>query len=113
PSSSRPASRLSGRLRAAFLFSVRGARNAARVRGEARVPRCRVSEAIFFAGREVPPLGDAPVGQPLLAVEGGHASGSGRGDRLAIDVIDDVPTREDALDVRHGRVVMRKTNVAT
>src|SRR6266508_1056155 len=66
----------------------------------------------LFALREVPALGDALVRQPALAVECGHAAGSGGGDRLPVDVIDDVAAREHTLNVRRGGVRMRKDDVA-
>ena len=54
--------------------------------------------------RKVPPLGDALVRQPALAVERRHAAGAGGGDGLAVDVIDGVAAGEDALDVRRRRM---------
>ena len=71
-----------------------------------------LSDPVFFAGRKVPALGDALVRQPLLAVERGHAAGAGRGDGLAVDVIDGVAAGEDALDVRRRRMRMRQADVA-
>ena len=50
--------------------------------------------------------------EPALAVERGHAAAAGRGDGLAVDVIDDVAAGEDALDVRDRRVGMRQADVA-
>ena len=44
-------------------------------------------------------------GEPALGVEGGHSSHSSRGDRLPVDVIDDVAGGEDAGDVRRSPVV--------
>src|ERR1044071_3903005 len=78
-------------------------------------PRMRIvslANPLLLAFREVPALGDALVRQPALAVERGHAAGAGGGDGLAVNVIDGVAAGEDALDVRHGRIVMRQDDVA-
>ena len=42
-----------------------------------------------------------------LGVEGRHAAGARRGDRLAVDVVLHVAGREDARDVRLGRAGLR------
>src|SRR5690348_476456 len=43
------------------------------------------------------------VGQPALGVERGGTAGAGRGDGLAVGVVDDVAGREHAVDVGGGR----------
>src|SRR5215210_1236149 len=46
------------------------------------------------------------LGQPALGVDRGGRAGAGRGDGLAVDVVDDVAAREDAVDVgARGRVL--------
>src|SRR3954451_22738727 len=40
------------------------------------------------------------VGEPALGVDRRRGAGARRGDGLAVDVVDDVATREDAVDVR-------------
>ena len=39
------------------------------------------------------------VGEVALGVEGGRATGPGRGDRLPVDVVDEVAAGEDTLEV--------------
>src|SRR5262249_16726087 len=68
--------------------------------------------ALLLPFREVPALRDPLVRQPALAVERRLAASAGRGDGLAIDVIDDVTAGEDALDVRYRGVAMRQDDVA-
>src|SRR5437899_4424810 len=71
-----------------------------------------ISNALFFPLRQIPPLSDALVRQPALAVERRHAAGSGRGHGLPVNVVDDVAAREHALNVRDRGVRMRKHDVA-
>ena len=47
--------------------------------------------------------GDDSVGEEALGVDGGHAAGAGRGDRLAVDVVGDVAAREHAGDLGRRR----------
>src|SRR4051812_28753207 len=46
------------------------------------------------------------VGQPALGVDRGGRAGTGGGDRLAVDVVDDVATGEDSVDVGTGGGVL-------
>src|SRR3954449_4453546 len=46
------------------------------------------------------------LGEPALGVDRGGGTGAGRGDRLPVDVVDDVATGEDAVDVRAGARVV-------
>src|ERR1043165_7940114 len=78
-------------------------------------PRMRIvssANPLLLAFRQVPTLRDALVRQPALAVERGHAAGTGRGDGLPVNVVDGVAAGEDALDVRHGGMVMRQDDIA-
>src|SRR4051794_32665406 len=43
------------------------------------------------------------LGQPPFRVERGLAAGAGGGDRLAVNVVDEVAAREDAVEVGAGR----------
>ncbi len=47
-------------------------------------------------------------GEEALRVEGCHAAGAGRGDRLPVGVVGDVAGDEDAGDVRRGRAGVRE-----
>src|SRR5689334_8959845 len=67
---------------------------------------------ILLAFRETPALRDALVRHPPFAIERRLTSAARRGDRLAVDVIDNVSAREDALDVRDGRMTMRQHDVS-
>src|SRR5580704_486578 len=49
----------------------------------------------------------APLLEPALGVDGGHAAGPGRGDRLAVVVVLHVAAGEDAVDAGPGRAVER------
>src|SRR4051794_15197210 len=46
------------------------------------------------------------LGEPALGVDRGRRAGAGGGDRLAVDVVDDVTAGEDAVDVGPGRGVV-------
>src|SRR4051794_24349295 len=46
------------------------------------------------------------LGQPALGVDGRRRAGAGRGDGLAVDVVDDVTAGEDAVDVGTRRRVL-------
>ena len=45
-------------------------------------------------------LSDLLLGQPTLRVDGRHAAGAGRRDRLPVDLVRDVPAGEYSLDGR-------------
>src|SRR5438270_9947629 len=51
-------------------------------------------------GREVLSALVEGLGQPALGVDRGGGAGAGRGDRLAVDVVDHVAAGEDTVDVR-------------
>src|SRR6476469_705659 len=46
------------------------------------------------------------LGEPALGVDGRGRAGAGRGDGLAVDVVDDVAAGEDAVDVGAGARVL-------
>src|SRR4051812_39527053 len=46
------------------------------------------------------------LGQPAFGVDGRRRAGAGRGDGLAVDVVDDVTAGEDAVDVGTRRRVL-------
>src|SRR5205085_4358569 len=98
-----------------FGFSSRAASRATwrpTIPAPPRIRMVSLPNPLLLALRQVPALGDPLVRQPALAVERGHAAGAGRGDGLAVDVVDGVAAGEDALDVRDGGVVMRQDDVA-
>src|SRR6266852_2241001 len=67
---------------------------------------------LFFAGRQIPTLGDALVGEPSFAIERGFASAASGGHGLPVDVIDGIAAGEHALNVGRGRMAMRQDDVA-
>src|SRR3712207_2024642 len=58
-------------------------------------------------GRSLPGSAlDEGLGEPALGVDRGGRTGAGRGDRLPVDVVDDVAAGEDTVDVGAGRRVL-------
>ena len=51
---------------------------------------------------------DQPLlGQPALGIQGSHAAGAGRGDRLAVVAVRDIAGGEDSFDRRVGALRRR------